>query len=186
MFEIDEVKIKKIAEEFSIEEETVALLAKEYETIQKGMKKQYLAHIIRTMEIQLQDITKNPMFKITVKPLPLTEGNMSARAQYQPGRFFSIGYPENMDDIQLRVCLAHELGHLYLVEYINNLSKEVRVDEKTNIEPLSTVFGIFAILDKNNFYSTLPERKLLHKTWESILEDFKLLANRNKKIYNIS
>ena len=91
-----------------------------------------------------------------------------------------------MDDIHLRVCLAHELGHLYLIEYLNNIDKTANYTEKTRTEPLSSIFGIMAILDKNKFYANLDEKKLLHQTWKDVVKDFKLLENRNKGIYNKS
>ena len=49
-------------------------------------------------------------------------------------------------------------------------------DEKTMIEPLSTILGIFTILDKNEFYhnKTAPFK---HKTPEDVLGDFTLLMN---------
>ncbi|EFW38976.1 hypothetical protein HMPREF9554_00499 [Treponema phagedenis F0421] len=185
MFKIDNEKKARIAKEFDVKIESVNIIADEYKKIQDGMKEQYLAHIIRTMEIQLQELTENPMFKIIIKPLPLTKDNLSARAQYQRGKFFLIGYSERLNDIQLRVCLAHELGHLYLIEYINSIDKNANLTEKTNMEPLSTVFGILAILDKNDFYSTISDKQLLHKTWEDVLADFKQLQNRNNGIDNI-
>ncbi|MGP1602533.1 ImmA/IrrE family metallo-endopeptidase [Treponema sp.] len=186
VFKINEEKIETIAKELKVDKDVVALLSKHYTKIQNGMKEQYLAHIIRTMEVQLQELTENQMFKIIVDPVPLSDTNFTARAQYQQGQFFWICYPSHLDDIQLRVYLAHELGHLYLVEYINNIDKTANLTEKSNMEPLSTVFGILAILDKNDFYSTISKKKLLHKTWESVIDDFKQLAKKNKGLYNIS
>ncbi|QKS91157.1 hypothetical protein [Treponema phagedenis] len=73
-----------------------------------------------------------------------------------------------------------------MIEYINSIDKNANLTEKTNMEPLSTVFGILAILDKNDFYSTISDKQLLHKTWEDVLADFKQLQNRNNGIDNIS
>lgn len=185
-FDLNEQKRQKIADCFSVKKDMVKKLENYYDKIRKGMKKQYLAHIIRTMEIELQELTGNPMFKIIVDPLPISDANFPARAQYQKNNFFWIGYPEHMDDIHLRVCLAHELGHLYLIEYLNNIDKTANYTEKTKTEPLSSIFGIMAILDKNKFYANLDEKKLLHQTWKDVVKDFKLLENRNKDIYNKS
>lgn len=74
MFKIDKEKINRIAKEFDTNGELVATLAEHYRTIQNGMKEQYLAHIIRTMETQLQELTNNPMFKIKI-----TNGTTSYR-----------------------------------------------------------------------------------------------------------
>lgn len=186
MFKIDEEKLNYIAKEFDIEVKYVQGLYNEYTKIHDGMKEQYLAHITRTMEVQLQKLTGNPLFKIVIEPITVANTIFTARAQYQKNHFFLISYPSHLNDIQLRVYLAHELGHLYLIEFLNNVVEGVNLTENSKTEPLSTLFGIFAILDKNDFYATLKERQLLHKTWQAVIEDFKLLANRNKDIYNIS
>jgi Zn-dependent peptidase ImmA (M78 family) len=39
-----------------------------------------------------------------------------ARAQYYRNRCFAIYYHPNIDEKQLRVLLAHELGHLFLID----------------------------------------------------------------------
>lgn len=186
MFKINEDKLKHISEEFGVDLEHVRSMYNAYRQIHDGMKEQYLAHIIRTMEVQLQKLTGNPLFKIVIDPINVDGKIFTARAQYQKNNFFLISYPAHIDDIQLRVYLAHELGHLYLIEFLNNIDKDANFTEKTKTEPLSTLFGIFAILDKNDFYATIGEKNLLHSTWQAVIDDFKLLANRNKGIYNIS
>lgn len=186
MFKINDKKLNYIAQEFGIEVKSVQDLYNKYKKIHDGMKEQYLAHIIRTMEVQLQKLTGNPLFKIVIEPITVDNTIFTARAQYQKNNFFLISYPSHFNDIQLRVYLAHELGHLYLIEFLNNVIEGVNLTENSKIEPLSTLFGIFVILDKNDFYSTIGEKRLLHKTWQAVIEDFKLLANRNKGIYNKS
>ena len=58
-------------------------------------------------------------------------------------------------------------------------------DEKTMTEPLSTILGIFTILDKNEFYhnKTTPFK---HRSPEEVLKDFSLLKNRAFNKLNIS
>lgn len=80
VFKINEEKIETIAKELKVDKDVVALLSKHYTKIQNGMKEQYLAHIIRTMEVQLQELTENQMFKIIVDPVPLSDTNFTARA----------------------------------------------------------------------------------------------------------
>ncbi|NVP25581.1 hypothetical protein [Treponema phagedenis] len=63
MFKIDNEKKARIAKEFDVKIESVNIIADEYKKIQDGMKEQYLAHIIRTMEIQLQELTENRCLK---------------------------------------------------------------------------------------------------------------------------
>lgn len=187
MFKLDDDKKKQIMNTFSVDEDIFDALNTHYAKIKDGMKKQYLAHMIRTMEVQLQELTQNPFFKITVTPMPSASKDLNiACASYQKNCFFSIYYPPHLDDRQLRVCLAHELGHLYLIEYANHVLENANFNENTDIEPLSTVFGILAILDKNDFYATIKEKHLMHKNWDDLLLDFALLNNRSQKIYNIS
>ena len=187
MFKLDDEKKKEIIEKFCVKEAVFDALSAHYGKIKKGMKKQYLAHMIRTMEIQLQELTKNPFFKITVTPMPSANKDLNiACASYQKNCFFSVYYPPHLNDRQLRVCLAHELGHLYLIEYANHILENADFNENTDIEPLSTVFGILAILDKNDFYATVKSKHLMHTTWDEMLQDFILLNNRKKQTYNVS
>jgi hypothetical protein len=55
------------------------------------------------------------------------------------------------------------------------LDKRLPVYEGTT-EPLSSVFGIFTISDKNYFYANALESDRNHKDWDSILSDFLALA----------
>jgi hypothetical protein len=43
-------------------------------------------------------------------------------------------------------------------------------------EPLSSVFGIFTISDKNDFYANAHESGRNHENWEAILKDFLALS----------
>jgi hypothetical protein len=107
-----------------------------------------------------------------------------AGANYYKGRYFAIFYHPDTDEKQLRIMLAHELGHLFLVELYNSRSYS-QIDEHTMIEPMSTILGILAILDKNDFYhnKTVPFK---HKSPEDVLDDFALLKNRGEKRFNVS
>jgi hypothetical protein len=69
MFKINEDKLKHISEEFGVDLEHVRSMYNAYRQIHDGMKEQYLAHIIRTMEVQLQKLTGNPLFKIVIDPI---------------------------------------------------------------------------------------------------------------------
>ena len=53
--------------------------------------------------------------------------------------------------------------------------KRLPVYEGTT-EPLSSIFGIFTISDKNHFYVNALESERNHENWESILEDFLALT----------
>lgn len=185
-FKIDNSKIDSLSKHFNIKSEDIEIIYEHYKQIQNGMKEQYLAHVIRTMEYQLQKLTKNPLFKITIEKMPALKANLHVGcASYIKGCCFSIYYDPDMPDKQLRVCLAHELGHLYLIEYLNN--KGCNLTEKDNIEPLSSIFGVFTMLDKNDFYHNIKGKKLMHDTFDDLTKDFRLLIeNRNNGIFNVS
>jgi hypothetical protein len=58
-----------------------------------------------------------------------------------------------MDERQLRVCLAHELGHLFIIELLNEERNDGSepFDETALTEQLSFIFVIFTIMNKNLF-----------------------------------
>ena len=147
------------------------------------MQRQYLAHIIRTLEDLLRKATGNEMFRIICSPVDENSRNIGiARAQYFPKRYFAIYYHPKTDEKQLRVLLAHELGHLFLVELMST-TFDKRYDETTMAEPASTILGIFTILDKNNFYHNRIT-PFKHQTPDDVIGDFNHLLNRDSKKYN--
>jgi hypothetical protein len=87
-----------------------------------------------------------------------------------------------MDEKQLRVCLAHELGHLFIIELANNNKIEGAelLDKEAITEPLSSIFGIFTIMDKNLFYKE-KALEFNHHSWEEIVRTFEHLQ---KKLVN--
>lgn len=54
---------------------------------------------------------------------------------------------EITDKKQLRIFIAHELGHIYF-EAISKID-----DRKYSLEDYSDLFALFSIVDKNNFYN---------------------------------
>jgi len=185
--------------DFTVTDEIAAVIAKQYNTtvdqvnnlrrfygnFAHGMKRQYLAHVIRTMEELLRQVSGNELFRIVCSPVdPSSQVLGIASAQYYKQRYFAIYYHPNTDEKQLRVLLAHELGHLFLLELVN-IMLDKRYDEKTQIEPLATILGILTIFDKNDFYHNRTT-SFKHKSPEDILKDFSLLKNRSNDILNVS
>lgn len=56
---------------------------------------------------------------------------------------------EITDKKQLRIFIAHELGHIYF----ETISKIKRDNEKYSLEDYSNLFALFTIIDKDNFYN---------------------------------
>ena len=184
-FKVTKEVVGQISGMFNVPEQKVKNFHLIWQSISGSMKKQYLAHVIRTMEDAIRDVPGNEMFRIICAPVDKDSRNIGiASSHYYKGRFFAIYYHPQTDEKQLRVMLAHELGHLFLVELANS-HLGTDYNEKTQIEPASTILGIFTILDKNEFYhnSTAPFK---HKTLDEVLADFQLLHNRKHGVINLS
>lgn len=179
MFKMNDKKIDVIAKEFNVNKYIVQKLINHYEIIKRELKGQYLAHITRILEERMRKLTKNIFFRIILTPLPVDDKTLIAKANYKKGEFFRISYPAHLEDKQLRIAIAHELSHLYLLTFGDKATED-------STEPLSTILGILMIADKNDFYSNIKEKGLLHKDFEDILADFKQLNNRLGKIFNKS
>lgn len=184
-FTITDEIVTKIAKQYNTTKEQVEGWQRFYEVFAVDMRQQYLAHMIRTMEERLRRISGNEMFRIVCSPVDADSKKLGiARAQYYKNRYFAIYYHPRTDEKQLRILLAHELGHLFIIEMLNS-TLDMQYNESTQIEPTATIFGIFAIFDKNEFYhnKTAPFK---HKTPEDILDGFSLLHNRDNDVLNTS
>jgi Zn-dependent peptidase ImmA (M78 family) len=179
-FEVVDNTISYISNEFDVETNIVKSIHAFFNQVLDGVKYQYLAHIIRTMEIYIRQKTNNPIFQINCQQLDIKSQLLNVGcAQYFPKKFFTIFFHPRMEERQLRVCLAHELGHLFLIECVNDLKKEGEHlhTAEAFTEPLSSIFGVFTILDKNKFYESCCSN-YNHKSWESIVSDFVFLGDK--------
>jgi len=181
-FDITPEKIDRIVSSYnvqgiSITRDNVEQVYSEFKKLTTNIKGQYLAHITRVMENYFREMTGNPLFFIRYTPYTNSERKNSCGAAFYPGRRFVIFYPPELPERNLRVCLAHELGHLFLLATLENkkIDKRIPVYEGTT-EPLSSVFGIFTISDKNCFYANALESDRNHKNWDAILNDFLALT----------
>lgn len=181
----DEI-VSQIAKQYGVKTERVDACRKFYTKFSVDMKQQYLAHVIRTMEERLRVISGNEMFRIICSPVAASSPELGlAKSQYFSGRFFAIYYHPKTDEKQLRVLIAHELGHLFLVELANSTVEMGKFDEESETEPLSSILGILIIMDKNEFYhnKTIPFK---HTSPDDVLKDFSLMEKRSKGFFNNS
>ncbi|MDR0635861.1 MAG: hypothetical protein LBF87_02130 [Treponema sp.] len=180
-FVIDNEKKKRIAKAFEVRLDTVAVLHKMYSDLASNIKYQYLAHIMRSMEVYFREKMEYRLFIISCEPYkqPI-DGQKPCFAHYYQGQSFVIFYDKSLDERALRVHIAHELGHLFLIALkdISEKDKRQNVYEGTT-EPLSSILGIFAISEKNDFYRNISESQRDHKDWTAILNDFVNLATPN-------
>ena len=179
-FFVDSEKFAYISEQFHIEKSRVETVHRIFSAVIGRVKNQYLAHIIRSMESYIRQTTKNPMFKINTFPMDDKSPVLNVGcAQYFPKRCFSIFFHPRMEEKQLRVCLSHELGHLFIIELLNEgkAGETKTFDTATLTEPLSSIFGVFTIMDKNSFYEKAASKFNYHSTKE-LVQEFVLLQNR--------
>jgi hypothetical protein len=176
-FEITPERLKDRAQSFGITDSSVEDLYAIYKALNTEIKNQYLAHIIRAMEGYLRKETKNEFFRIICEPsLRASDPRPVGCAQYFHRRFFVIHFNPSIDERQLRVCLAHELGHLFLLEIVNkHLPPTGNRDVQSDMEPLSSIFGIFTMADKNDFYQNTNNSTRNHTSWDELKGDFKAL-----------
>jgi Zn-dependent peptidase ImmA (M78 family) len=182
-FSIDDSKIVHISGQFHIEKSYVESVYKLFSRVIDGVKNQYLAHIIRCMESYIRQKTGNLMFQINTFSLAPDSRVLNVGcAQYYPKRYFTIFFHPRMDERQLRVCLAHELGHLFIIELLNEEKQDGSkpLDKTTLTEPLSSIFGIFTVMDKNHFYKEIAPT-FNHHSWEEIVQAF---VHLQEKIIN--
>lgn len=178
-FEIDKEKLQHIAKAFNLDYETVDALHRGYMPFRNHMKRHYLAHVIRAMEDYVREKHNAPMFRITCTPSsnnPALKG--AGFATYTKKICFNILYDSALDEKQARVVIAHELGHLFVVAGLES-------NYEHNHEPISSVFGVFTILDKNHFYAE-KTRDYQHPSWQDIISDFCLLNNKQNNRLNTS
>ena len=181
-YKIDDEKIATIARTFGTDRETVKKMNAVYKGISDGMKYQYLAHVIRTVEEKVRMELHNPLFQIQCIPVDKSSALTGfGSAQYFEQDCYLIYYHPNLDDKQLRILIAHELGHL-VVEVLVRKSEDPNKDCS---EPLSSILGILTILDKNDFYQCRASQ-YQHSSWQDIIKDFSLLKNQTDGIYNMS
>ncbi len=184
-FDIDDALIKDIASKLALDKKHISVIHKIFkesfiDSPSSGLRTQFLSHLIRSMELIIRERTGHPFFQIVLRALPENDTELEVgTAQYQKNRFFIIYYHPCMDLTQLRVCLAHELGHLFLSALMGH-EKPIK---KT--ESMASVFGCLALIDKNRFYKTRA-REFVRPDENSIVDDFAQMRNRKKDRYNLS
>jgi Zn-dependent peptidase ImmA (M78 family) len=175
---ITDERLTRIAEEFQVSQESVVKLHTEFEKLRVQIKDHYLAHISRVLEVYFKEKTGNREFFIECRPFRINApGQRGAVSFYHRFQRFVINYDSTLPERERRINIAHELGHLYLLaRYYAETGKEYDQKLEQTTEPLSSIFGLFTISDKNHFYETLVDSGRNHDNWQSILDDFKNLC----------
>lgn len=176
-FKLTPKRKQEIAEAFSTDREIVTILEKVHNDL--AITEQYLAHVIRAMESYMRKITGNQFFCIFCEPS--LDGLGMGSAQYFHEPFFVIHFDRTMAVKDLRVYLAHELGHLFIIVIVNDKrAPRARLNINDNAEPLSSLFGILTMADKNNFYRNIKNSTWNHRSWDEMAEAFLSLKAKNE------
>ena len=180
-FNITEEIKDKIKKELHIGNECDFIFDYYNKKVRKSIKGSYLAHYIRSLEQELKEYTKNPFFSIIVKPLPVDSKNLNVGVgRYYHKRYVTIYYHPEMDEIDLRDCLAHEIGHIFIYTL---LSDKLKTDHKAyNTEPLASLIGILFMIDINDYYKNRC-KEYAKRDYEKIIDNF-LHINKRKKQLN--
>lgn len=104
-------------------------------------------------------------------------------AFFKPWYAYDIRYDASLDPREKRVVIAHELGHLFWM-----------VNAKLNSydaghEPVSSVLGVFTMMDKNRFYASngasvddqgnrSGKWPFQYGTWQDVVQSFVDLRGR--------
>jgi hypothetical protein len=148
----------RLCNDFKVSPETCNEYEKLYDDIiEKKIRKKYLSHLVSTIEDLINAEIKKNSIEAAAKSLPdaiknarpfsillvPVETNGKARV-YDCNTGAVIRYNPLCDDKDLRIIIAHELGHV-----VNFRLSDPKDKDSQNT---ANVFTFFAINGKNNFY----------------------------------
>ena len=180
-FKIDNTKLDDISRELSIDKHLVEIVYKAYMGFSPFLQKQYLAHVMRGIECYFRKEMKNDRFIVICEPYKeFHAGQRQASASYYRPRImirsrdkqnssFIINYNDKLPEKKLRDYIAHEIGHLFLVATVDIARRQAI---RAGTEPLSSIFGIFTMSEKNDFYANFDVSIRNHKDWNELFESF--------------
>jgi len=187
-FQIDDARIEQISLAFNIEKRMVESLYDAYCSFSKNLQGQFLAHVMRGIECYFRKRMKNNRFIVICEPYKEGEfhpGQKQAVACYyhptsvirgydRKSTSFIINYNKNLPEKELRDYISHEIGHLFWVAILDMIeTKKTDVNSDTITEPLSSIFGIFTMSEKNDFYANYDISLRNHTNWQELLDFFR-------------
>ncbi|TXJ45253.1 ImmA/IrrE family metallo-endopeptidase [Brachyspira aalborgi] len=191
--------IDKISSNLKIDTDIVNNIINDFDNIlQPVIQQNYLSHLVSSIETIINEKIKEKLhneliktdrteeeikqklylidtkyfrvFPILLKPFPTENKKKAICYDIKTGGAIIL-YDKNMKDTQKRLLIAHELGHLYL-KYVSTIK------DKKELEKIVTVFGILAILDKDDFYKNRT-KDLISKSIDEILSNARVLFKFN-------
>ncbi len=185
-FKINQDRTKEIAKRFDVDPKLVKNVHDMYANeIVPLLQDQYLAHLCRALEEFLRSKGESDSFTIRLKSIKRKSG-FGGRIQYIKEREdktaqYMIHYYDQIEDLQKRIIISHELGHI-LFAIIFKHQNDGKIDPNTieHVEPLSSLLGFFALLDRSDFYKE-SSGTFTHTSFEKLLSDFSLIHNGKHK-----
>jgi hypothetical protein len=174
-FQIGDEKITKIAKAFAKDKSYVQAAYDQYKKIfSPRLQGQYLAHVMRGLECHFRKRTQYNRFIIICEPYKkFSPGQKNASADYYRGNRFVINYKQDLPEKELRAHIAHEIGHLFLLAQRDLNEKEWRENGAIYAtDPTCSIFGIFIISEKNDFYANYDIAARSSVDWQDILKTF--------------
>jgi hypothetical protein len=185
-FKIDNARIEKISKEFQIEKDIVDILYKAYLVFSPNLQGQFLAHVMRGIEYYIRNRMKNNRFIVICEPYKKGEfhpGQKQAVSYYYPPKAtirssdkksssFIINYNGDLPEKELRDYIAHEVGHIFLVAMAKDNAGSWNSNKIPDTEPLSSIFGIFTMSEKNDFYANYDTSVRNHTNWQELFDFF--------------
>lgn len=191
--------IDKISSNLKIDTDIVNNIINDFDNIlQPVIQQNYLSHLVSSIETIINEKIKEKLhnelvktnrteeeinqklylidtksfrvFPILLKPFPIKNKKKALSYDIKTGGAIIL-YDITIKDIQKRLLIAHELGHLYL-KYVSTIK------DKKELEKIVTVFGILAILDKDDFYKNRT-KDLISKSIYEILSNARVLFKFN-------
>jgi len=178
----------KLCADFKVDAETCEVFEKFFLTdIEKNLKLRYLSHLVSTIEDKINDIYKeryiNPLlnkeqyseeqkreimrrnyrlYSIRLRPIPGL--NRKASVMHLNYGSIIVYNPDILDERDIRILVAHELGHIISLYILNCPDTQNRAN----------VFSFFAINGRDQFYKNDAEHFVYKSELEIIDNIFKL------------
>ncbi|GHU39140.1 hypothetical protein FACS1894190_02540 [Spirochaetia bacterium] len=179
-FKLTEDKLPTIASELKVDKAKLDEFLPVFEEFYETVRLQHLASIMRALELHIREKHGKPSFRIEWKAMPKGETTTKDGVGLSWPNRYGIAISPELDLRQLRVHVAHELGHLfYATEHPENIR-----DGQEN-QNMANVFGVFTMLGRNEFYKEKAPT-MCHATWTQVINDFKQLGNREQGKFNTS
>ena len=186
-FELDQNRIEKIAEKFDVKKTDVERFHGLYrDKIMPLVENQYLAHLCRALEDYHREKGEHDSFTIRLKSIP-TKKRCYGRVQYIKKREgkspqYLVHFYDNIDVLKKRVIISHELGHILCALTLKNLkNSKFDPNDIEHAEPLSSLFGLFALMERAEFYKEKSPEYTHNNSFEELLNDFNVIYTGKKK-----